>query len=171
MLMMVLLLWMQPNECFFVFISLFSPCMRACGLRGAYSGTIHYIGTIHHTTHHLQDYWVLGQHSGYPFGPLCAPCPGTVAHCTGALFSGLLYLCLFVCLFVCFYCTRGASLPPIYCTSGSGQIYCTKHLWYRWGGVPPLRFGTTGLRATVPCAYCITTRRLLYRSVACYCIR
>ena len=87
------------------------------------------------------------------------------------LFSGLLYLCLFVCLFVCFYCTRGASLPPIYCTSGSGQIYCTKHLWYKGGGSPPLRFGTTGLRAAVPCAYCITTRRLLYRSVACYCIR
>ena len=52
------------------------------------------------------------------------------------LFSGLLYLCLFVCLFVCFYCTRGASLPPIYCTSGSGQIYCTKHLWYKGGGPP-----------------------------------
>jgi len=121
MLMMVLLLWMQPNECFFVFIS-FSPCMRACGLRGAYSGTIHYIGTIHHTTHHLQDYWVLGQHSGYQFGPLCAPCPGTVA-----LWANLLYrspflrstVPLFVCLFVCLFLLYQRGQPPsdVYCTA------------------------------------------------------
>ena len=38
--------------------------MRACGLRGAYSGTIHYIGTIHCATHHLRDSGVLGRYSG-----------------------------------------------------------------------------------------------------------
>ena len=79
---------------------------------GSYSGTIHYIGTIHYTTHHLQDYWVLGQHSWYQFGPPCTPCSGTVALRANLLYrrpflGSILYLCLFVCLFVCFYCTRG----------------------------------------------------------------
>ena len=159
----------------FVFLCLFSPCMRACGLRGAYSGTIHYIGTIHHTTHHLQDYWVLGQHSGYQFGPLCAPCPGTVA-----LWANLLYrspflrstVPLFVCLFICLFLLYQRGQPPsdlLYLRFGPNLLYQT--FGVQGGDPPPLRFGTTGLRATVPCAYCIATRRLLYRSVACYCIR
>ena len=126
---------------FFVFLSLFSPCMRACGLRGAYSGTIHYIGTIHHTTHHLQEYWVLGQHSGYQFGPLCAPCPGTVA-----LRANLLYrspflrstVPLFICLFVCLFLLYQKGQPPsdlLYLRFGPNLLYQT--FVVKGGGGPP----------------------------------
>jgi hypothetical protein len=127
----------------FVFLCLFSPCMRACGLRGAYSGTIHYIGMIHYTTHHLRD-----------------NCSGTVA-----LRANLLYrrpflrstVPLFICLFVCLFLLYQRGQPPsdlLYLRFGPNLLYQT--FGVQGGGTPPTLIWYNGAPGNGPL-------RLLYR--------
>ena len=122
MLMMVLPLWMQPNERVHI-VFFFSPCMRACGLRGAYSGTIHYIGTIHCATHYLRDSGVSGRYSG----------KSTVPDFRANLPVLSYRYCLLVCLFVC--CTGTVQVPYYRYRTGTVQVgECVS-------GVPPGREG------------------------------